>query len=181
LNVFGHQRWRNVMKAFAALASVLLFVAASLSAGTAQAGTADDDFRRGLSAFNTGDYVTALRLWRSLAESGEPRSQAGIGYMYHRGLGVGVDDREAAVWLRRAAELGQAEGQLMLGILFYYGQGVPQSYVRAYAWCELAETGGNGDATLCRDAALESLASDAEREEAFRLVVDLSERYGLRR
>jgi TPR repeat protein len=166
------------MKILAAIAAVFAFIPASLPT---QAGTAEDDFRQGLSAFNTGDYGTALRVWRPLAESGEPRSQAGIGYMYHRGLGVGVDDREAAVWLRRAAELGQAEGQLMLGILFYYGQGVPQSYVRAYAWCELAETGGNGDATLCRDAALESLASDAEREEAFRLVVDLSERYGLRR
>jgi TPR repeat protein len=69
----------------------------------------------------------------------------------------------------------------MLGMLFYYGRGVPQSYVRAYAWCELAEIGGNSDATLCRDAALESMPSDAERQEAFRLVGDLQQRYGLRR
>ena len=95
--------------------------------------------------------------------------------MYHRGLGVAVDDREAAVWLGRAAEQGQAEGQLMLGILSYYGRGVPQSYVRAYAWCELAETNGNADATLCRDAALESMP-DTDREEAFRLVVELRDR-----
>jgi len=102
---------------------------ATMLAWAAAAGTPDDDFRRGLSAFNIGDYPTALRLWRPLAEREEPRSQAGIGFMYHRGLGVGVDDREAAVWLRRAAEHGQAEGQLMLGILFYYGQGVPQSFI----------------------------------------------------
>jgi hypothetical protein len=117
-----------------------------------------------------------------LAERDEPRSQVGIGFMYHRGLGgVGVDDREAAVWLRRAAEHGQAEGQLMLGMLFYHGQGVPQSFVRAYAWCELAEIGGNADATLCRDAALESMPSNADREEASRLVVELRGRYGSRR
>ena len=161
--------------------SAFLSAAASLAAGTSQAGTSDEDFGRGLSALNSGDYTTALRVWLPLAESGEPRSQAGIGFMYHRGLGVGVDDREAAVWLTRAAEQGQAEGELMLGILFYYGRGVPQSYVRAYAWCELAETSGNADATLCRDAALESMPSDAERQEAFRLVVDHSERYHLRR
>ena len=154
---------------------------ATMLAWAAAAGTPDDDFRRGLSAFNIGDYPTALRLWRPLAEREEPRSQAGIGFMYHRGLGVRVDDREAAVWLRRAAEHGQAEGQLMLGILFYYGQGVPQSFIRAYAWCELAESGGNADATLCRDAALESMPSDAERQEAFRIVVELRQRYGPQR
>src|SRR6266567_1931866 len=162
------------------LAAAVACLAASLCAWTANAGTADDDFRSGLAAYNRGDYATALKLWRPLAERQEPRSEAGIGFMYHRGLGVAVDDREAAVWLRRAAEHGQAEGQLMLGILFFYGQGVPRSYVLAYAWCELAEINGNADATLCRDAALESMPLDADREEAFRLVVDLRERYGHR-
>jgi TPR repeat protein len=63
----------------------------------------------------------------------------------------------------------------MLGILYYYGRGVPQSYVQAYAWCELAEINGNADATLCRDASLESIP-DADREKAFRLVVELRDR-----
>jgi TPR repeat protein len=160
------------MSKFIALIALVLCLAESPIVGTTRAATDDDDFRRGLSAFNTGDYATALKIWRQLAEKGEPRSQAGIGFMYHRGMGVRADDREAAAWLLRAAEHGQAEGQLMLGILFYYGLGVPQSYVQAYAWCELAETNGNGDATLCRDAALEAMP-DADREKAFRLVVEL--------
>ena len=160
------------MSKFIALIALVLCLAESPIVGTTRAATDDDDFRRGLSAFNTGDYVTALQVWRPLAEKGEPRSQAGIGFMYHRGMGVRADDREAAAWLLRAAEHGQAEGQLMLGILFYYGLGVPKSYVQAYAWCELAETNGNGDATLCRDAALEAIP-DADREKAFRLVVEL--------
>jgi TPR repeat protein len=165
------------MKILLAVTAMLAWVAAGVPVGTTRAGAADDDFSKGLSAFNTGDYMTALRLWRPLAERAEPRSEAGIGFMYHRGLGVATDDREAAVWLRRAAEHGQAEGQLMLGMLFYYGRGVPQSYVRAYAWCDMAESSGNADATLCRDAALESMP-DSDRQEAFRLVVDLRERYG---
>jgi hypothetical protein len=151
-------------------------VAASVFLSNAlSAGTEDEEFRKGLSAFNVGDYAAALQFWRPLAERGEPRSQAGIGFMYHRGLGVAVDDGKAAVWLRRAAEQGQAEGQLMLGMLFYYGRGVAQSYVRAYAWCDLAESDGNSDATLCRDAALESM-SEADREQAFGLVIELRER-----
>jgi TPR repeat protein len=68
----------------------------------------------------------------------------------------------------------------MLGVLFYYGRGVAQSYVHAYAWCELAESGGNADATLCRDAALESM-TEPDREEAFRLVVELRERQRIKR
>jgi len=100
--------------------------------------------------------------------------------MYHRGMGVAVDDGAAAFWLTRAAEHGQAEGQLMLGILHYYGRGVMQSYVRAYAWCELAEDNGNTDATLCRDAALEAMP-DGERQQAFKLVVELRERLRARR
>lgn len=158
-----------------ALIAIIVCLTESPFVGSARAGTDEDDFRRGLSAFNTGDYATALKVWRQLAERGEPRSQAGIGFMYHRGMGVRADDREAAAWLLRAAERGQAEGQLMLGILFYYGLGVPRSYVQAYAWCELAESNGNSDATLCRDAALESIP-DADREEAFRLVVELRDR-----
>src|SRR4029450_6599918 len=163
------------MSKFIALIALILCLAEGPIVGTTRAATDDDDFRRGLSASNTGDYATALKIWRRLAEKDEPRSQAGIGFMYHRGMGVRADDREAALWLTRAAEHGQAEGQLMLGILFYYGLGVPQSHVRAYAWCELASMNGNGDATLCRDAALE-LLPDADRPEAFRLVVELRDR-----
>jgi TPR repeat protein len=163
-----------------ALAHVIACMIASMCWGSALAGADDDRFGRGLSAFNTADYATALAIWRPLAERDEPRAEAGIGFMYHRGLGVAVDDGAAAIWLGRAAEQGQAEGQLMLGMLFYYGHGVAQSYVKAYAWCELAGTNGNADATLCRDAALESM-SDAERETAFRLVVELRTRQRPRR
>ena len=157
------------------LIALIFCLTAGALVGAAHAGTDDDDFRRGLTAFNAGDYETALQVWRPLAEKNEPRSLAGIGFMYHRGMGVRADDREAAAWLLRAAERGQAEGQMMLGILYYYGRGVPQSYVQAYAWCELAEINGNADATLCRDAALESIP-DADREQAFRLVVELRDR-----
>src|SRR5215468_8825594 len=74
------------------------------------AATPEEDFRTGLSAFNGGDFAAAMRLWRPLADRNDARSQAGIGFMYHRGLGVKTDDVQAAFWLRRAAEQGQAEG-----------------------------------------------------------------------
>jgi TPR repeat protein len=144
----------------------------------AVAGTPEEDFRAGLSAFNSGDFAAAMRLWRPLADMNEARSQAGIGFMYHRGLGVKTNDLQAAFWLRKAAEQGQAEGQMMLGNLYFFGLGVQQSYPAAYAWCELAQDNGQAEAQMCRDAALESLREDAQLRDAFRMVRELRERLG---
>ena len=112
------------------------------------------DFRSGLSAYNNGDYTTAFREWLGPAESGDPAAEAGIGFLFHKGLGVTQDDAEAASWFVKAAEQGQAEAQLLLGTLFFFGRGVPQSYVSAFAWCDIAETNGQSDASECRDLSL---------------------------
>ena len=159
---------------------IAAFVLLAVSMSCAVAGTPEEEFRAGLSAFNGGDFAAALRLWRPLADRNDARSQAGIGFMYHRGLGVKTDDVLAAFWLRKAAEQGQAEGQMMLGNLYFFGLGVPQSYAAAYAWCELAQDNGQADAQPCRDAALESLSEDAQLREAFRMVRELRERLGRR-
>jgi TPR repeat protein len=127
------------------------------------------DFRSGLSAYNNGDYTTALREWLGPAESGDPAAEAGIGFLFHKGLGVTQDDAEAASWFVKAAEQGQAEAQLLLGTLFFFGRGVPQSYVSAFAWCDIAETNGQSDASECRDAALEHL-SPTEMQQSFNIV-----------
>jgi TPR repeat protein len=39
-------------------------------------------------AYNSGDYATALRLWRPLADQGNAGAQANLGWMYSKGLGV---------------------------------------------------------------------------------------------
>jgi TPR repeat protein len=65
----------------------------------------------------------------------------------------------------------------MLGTLYFYGKGVEKSYVTAYAWCDLAQDGGNADAQMCRDAALQSLASADDQKAAFRLSQDLHQRF----
>ncbi len=152
----------------------------TLAVSSLVAGTPEEDFRAGLSAFNGGDFATAMRLWRPLADRDDPRAEAGIGFMYHRGLGVKTDDAQAAFWLRKAAEQGQAEGQLMLGSLYFFGLGVPQDYAAAYAWCELAQDNGQAEAQMCSDAALQSLTADTQLRDAFRMVREFRERYGAR-
>jgi len=130
-----------------------------------------DDFRSGLSAYNRGDYIAAFRDWYALAEQGDASAEAGVGFLYHKGLGVVQDDIEAASWFEKAADKGQAEAQLLLGTLYFFGEGVRQNYVIAFAWCEIAQTNGQSDALECRDAALEHMTS-AETRQSFRLVTE---------
>ncbi len=137
---------------------------------------AAQDFRSGLSAYTTGDYSGAFRDWVGLAEHGDPAAEAGIGFLFHKGLGVSQDDAEAAKWFVKAAEQGQAEAQLLLGTLFFYGKGVPQSYVTAFAWCDIADTNGQSDASECRDAALEHMSA-SEMKESFKIVADWLNRH----
>jgi|KBSMisStandDraft_5_1062788.scaffolds.fasta_scaffold450442_1 TPR repeat protein len=148
----------------------------ALTFAPALAAPADQAFRQGLSAYNSGDFQKAMKIWLPLAQKEDAPAQAGIGFMFHRGLGVATDNGKAAYWLRKAAEHGQPEGQFMLGSLYFYGAGVEKSYVQAYAWCDLAQDGGNADAQGCRDAALQSLASEVDQKAAFRLSQDLHRR-----
>ena len=143
-----------------------------------KAASDDSGFRAGLSAYNGGDYHKAISIWLPLAQHEEARSQAGLAFIYHRGLGGPVNDKQAAYWSRKAAEHGQPEGQMMLGTLYFYGQGLRQSYVQAYAWCDLAQDGGSAEAGDCRGAALQSLHSDRDLKQAFQLSTDLHHRFG---
>ena len=154
-----------------------MLVVLALGVMPALAAPADQAFRQGLSAYHSGDFAKALKIWLPLAQNEDAPSQAGIGFMYRRGLGVVADNRKAAYWLRKAAEHGQPEGQMMLGSLYFDGAGVEKSYVKAYAWCDLAQDGGNADAQMCRDAALQSLKSKQDVQAAFRLSTDLHQRF----
>lgn len=156
---------------------LMLAVTALMSFVPAMAAPADQAFRQGLSAYRSGDYDKAMKIWLPLAQKEDAAAQAGIGFMYHRGMGVATDDGKAAYWLRKAAEHGQPEGQLMLGSLYFYGAGVEKSLVKAYAWCDLAQDGGNADAQSCRDAALQSFTSQDDVKAAFRLSLELHQRF----
>ncbi len=45
----------------------------------------------GFLAYTRGDYVTALREWRPLAEQGDAGAQFNLGAMYDKGRGGPVD------------------------------------------------------------------------------------------
>ena len=104
---------------------------------------AAQDFQNGVEAFRRGDYATALREWRPLAERGNATAQHNLGVMYDRGQGVPRDYVEAVKWYRKAAVQGDAPAQLNLGLLYEKGQGVPRDYVEAVKWYRKAAVQGN--------------------------------------
>ena len=101
-------------------------------------GLAAGGIERGGAAYNQGDYGTALREWRPLAEQGDAGAQLNLGFMYDNGYGVSQDYEEAVKWYLRAAEQGSDRAQYNLGLMYDVGYGVPQDFVRAHMWYDIA-------------------------------------------
>jgi hypothetical protein len=96
-------------------------------------------------AYGRGDYATASKLWRPLAEQGNALAQVRLGVMYEMGQGVPQDESEAVKWYRLAADQGDATGQVHLGLAYVTGKGAPQDDSEAVKWYRLAAD--QGDAT----------------------------------
>jgi len=110
------------------------------------------DFLEGLDAAQRGDFQTAMREWRPLAEQGDASAQFNLGVMYANGRGVPEDDREAVKWYRKAAEQGDASAQYNLGVMYDNGSGVPEDDVLAYMWWNLAAASGHKNSKKNRDS-----------------------------
>ncbi len=124
----------------------ILLAAAVVSAGPVWA-----DIDDGVAALVRGDYATALKEFRPLAEQGDAIAQTGLGAMYLAGYGVPQDYAEAVQWFRLAAEQGDGDAQNNLGGLYRYGKGVAQDYVLAHMWLNLAAAEGGENAAKHRD------------------------------
>ena len=100
------------------------------------------DYKAGEDAYNRGDFATALREWRPLAEQGDALAQYNLGVLYRKGRGVPQDDVQARQWYEKAAAQGQAKAQYNLGILYLNGGGVPKDYRQALRWFRMAADQG---------------------------------------
>ena len=104
------------------------------------------DFAAGWEAYIRGDYATALREWRPLAEQGHAAAQNNLGFMYANGEGVPEDDGQAVFWYRKAAEQGDAKAQYNLGVRYDNGRGVPEDDGQAAFWYRKAAEQGHAKA-----------------------------------
>src|SRR5437667_10144496 len=87
---------------------------------------AEEPAADGRAAFERGDYVTAIRLLRPLAEQGNANAQFLLGVMYSTGRGVPKDYAAAINWYRKAADQGDPNAQTNLGVMYRDGHGYPQ-------------------------------------------------------
>jgi len=110
-------------------------------------------------AYERGDYATAYRLFKPMAEQGHAEAQYNLGGMYAEGRGVPQDYGKAAKWFRKAAEQGHAEAQYNLGGMYFRGRGVPQDFVLAHMWFNLSVS--------------RVPASEGETREATEIIIDL--------
>ncbi len=108
-------------------------------------------FDEGVAAYERGDYETALREFRPLAEQGQARAQVNLGLMYEKGQGVPQDDAEAVKWYRLAAEQGAADAQFILGFMYGTGRGVARDDVAAGRWYRKAAEQGAAAAEMARE------------------------------
>jgi TPR repeat protein len=97
----------------------------------------------GRSAALKGDYATAIREWKPLADKGDPDAQYNMGLLYAYGDGVPLDYVQAATWYRKAADQGVSDAQLNLGVMYYNGKGVPFDKSQARYWLRRAAKGGD--------------------------------------
>src|SRR5690242_16576699 len=65
----------------------------------------------GMAAYNRGDYVPAMRVFRAMAEQGNAKAQNLLGVMHRRGEGVSRSSVRAFLWFSRAAARGDARAK----------------------------------------------------------------------
>jgi TPR repeat protein len=96
------------------------------------------NFKKGIKAYQAGDYTTAIMEWRPLAMTGNSGAQFLLGATYEYGHGVIQDYREAAKWYRLAAEQGHSSAQYYIGLLYESGRAITKDNTRAYMWFNIS-------------------------------------------
>ena len=131
------------------------------------------DFNTGLAAYNKGDYTTAAREWRPLADQGIAAAQFNLGLLYLDGHGVPQDPAEAVKWFTKSAEQDYTQAQHNLGAMYGAGQGVKRDYVQAYKWLNICAAKGNTGCESQRDLIAKKLKA-AQLAEAQKMSSEFS-------
>src|SRR2546430_2572729 len=100
-------------------AALVAWLMVAVTAGTAIAGPLED----AEAAYEHGDYATAMRIFRPLADQGNSVAQNYLGNMYNLGWGVPQDYTEALRWYRLAADQDLANAKFKIGTMYNAGHG----------------------------------------------------------
>ncbi len=105
--------------------------------------TANADLYSASNALSRGDYETAVAEFTKLAEKGDDKAQANLGYMYYAGEGVPQDYKQAVYWYRKAGVQGNKDAQYNLAVSYAFGEGVAQDLTEAAIWYRRAGEQGH--------------------------------------
>ena len=115
------------------------------------------------SAMRSGNHAEAYHLWRQLAEDGDEVAMYNIGWMYHNGYGLVIDDKEASKWWREAAKAGSEDAEQALGMLYYYGgKGVKKNLEKAAEYLMPGVVRGDEESILILEAFIGQLKPEAK-------------------
>ncbi|HJF72905.1 MAG TPA: sel1 repeat family protein [Gallibacterium anatis] len=128
------------MKFTKTLLTTALFSFSVLSASPMAYAVSDPktQFQQAVDAYERSDFITALQLWKPLAEQGDANAQFNLALMYEDGKGVKQDYFQTVKWYQKAAEQGNAKAQFNLGIMYSLGQGVKKDRNLAKMWVSKA-------------------------------------------
>lgn len=80
------------------------------------------------------------------AQKGDAKARYELAVMYHRGMGVPRDLKQAARWYRMAAEQGLLKAQVQLASMYAQGEGLAVQLDKAAYWYEKAAEQGEKEA-----------------------------------
>ena len=142
---------------------------------TAPAGAGFDE---AVAALQRGDYATAFRELRPLAERGNGEAQYNLGIMYRNGRGVPQDNATAGGWFRKADEQGVDTGECKISLdapavedltVYYY------LYGKAYDTSDYESTSGEVTILKGQDTATFTITpiDDSEAEASETVIAEL--------
>lgn len=94
-------------------------------------------------AYQRGLYKTAYDLALTRAKNGDPAAETLVAEILSRGLGVPLDQAEAAKWYALAAEQSVPEAQFQYALMLLDGKYVEKDEKEAYALMQAAAEAGN--------------------------------------
>ncbi len=110
------------------------------------------DLEKGLSAFYSQDYSTALSLLKSLVDEGNAEAQCTIANMHHLGLGVEKNVLEAIKWYVKSSERGYAVASNNLAGIYLSGdEGITADPIEADKWFQKSREQGFSHSPVSSD------------------------------
>ena len=128
-------------------------------------------YMHGQLAYWFKNYASAIKLWQPLAEEGDPKAQASLGWLYHKGLGVTQDYQTAFEWYQKSAMQDYTLGQHNLGTMYENGWGVQQDYKEAFKWYKFGADKAYGNSVFNLGMLyLDGLGTERDKEKAIHLL-----------